>query len=138
MESTSEYHTASLPSTSNTRNTLFTVAVAQASVAVNPALYMQKKSVPSAKTDSRTRNSRTHNSSSRTTLLFVAITFILVLSWIPYWFTIFADTYVGLVVGRIFYVNNCTNFLVFAMNPTLRQEMAQVIKRLICCRIARA
>ena len=123
IESISGTHTTSSPPVSSSRD-------APISVAKTPA-------VPTGKTDSQIRNSRPHNSSNRTTLLFVAITSILVLSWIPYWFTIFADTYVDLIVGRIFYVNNCTNFLVFAMNPTLRQEMAQVIKRLICCQRGR-
>ena len=71
-------------------------------------------------------------------VLFVAITSILVLSWVPYWLDIFAETYVGRIGRHMVYLNNCTNFLVFAMNSTLRQEMAQVIKCLICCRTGRA
>ena len=123
IESISGTQMISSPPAASGRDALSTVARTQAA--------------PTGKTESQIRNLRPHNSSNRTTLLFVAITSILVLSWIPYWFTIFADTYVSLIVGRIFYVNNCTNFLVFAMNPTLRQEMVQVIKRLICCQRGR-
>ena len=137
FESISESQTTSLPPAANTMDALFTVARTQTSLVLDLALFTQIRTVPIGKLDSQTRNARRSNSTSRTTLLFVAITAILVLSWVPYWLTIFAETYVGLIGRHLVYFNNCTNFLVFAMNPRLRQEMVQVVKRYICCRTGR-
>ena len=129
-----ESQTISLSLATSTRNALFTVARTQACIVENIMLYTQISSTAIVKLAYEIRNSRTMCSSSRTTLLFIAITSILVLSWVPYWLDIFAEAYVGRIGRHMVYLNNCTNFLVFAMNPTLRQEMVQVIKRLICCR----
>ena len=126
-----EFQMTSLPPAVNTRDALFTVARTQAYVVENLARFTQTNSTPVVKSDYKIRNSRMVYPSSRTTLLFVAITSILVLSWVPYWLGIFTEISVGLVGRHLIYFNSCTNFLVFAMNPTLRQEMAYVIKRLV-------
>ena len=133
-----ESRAISLSPAANTRTALFTVARTQASLVENIMLFTQISSTPIVKLGYEIRNSRTMCSSSRTTLLFVAITSILVLSWVPYWLDIFAEIYVGRIGRHMVYLNNCTNFLLFAMNPTLKHKMAQVIKRLICCRAWRA
>ena len=136
--SMAEFETTPLPPASNTRDAVFTVARTSLSPILDLALFAQMRPHSAGKSHSQKHSSRDQKSSRRITLLFVAITSILMLSWVPYWLNIFAETYVGLIFGNLVYVNNCTNFLVFAMNPTLRQEMALVIKRLICCRIRRA
>ena len=133
----SEFHTTSMPSVASIDDSVFTTSRTTSSIIMPSMLVTQIKVRPNVTPNSKPHNLPTRQSSSRITLLFVAITIILVLSWLPYWLTIFAETYVGLISRHLVYFNNCTNFLVFAMNPTLRHEMAQVIKRLRCCQIGR-
>ena len=131
MNSISETQMTSLALVSGTADALFTTARLQSFVVVDLALFTQTRFTSFMTSDPSTNYSRSSRSTNRVTLLFVAITVILVLSWIPYWLTIWKTTY--LIARNIVYINSCTNFMVFAINPTLRHEMAQVIKRFLCC-----
>lgn len=69
-------------------------------------------------------------STSRVVWMLFGVTFVFFISWIPYWLTSLHVIPYTLSLKYLYYVNNCTNFIVYGIcNKKIRQEM---INRLLC------